>query len=82
MGRNQVSRSRPRRSGWSSHTMKRFFGAFRGSQNWGFRRVLQQLFVWRLKLDQPKAVILGIDAMVMDNDEGRLANGYRRPTRR
>ncbi|MQA92673.1 MAG: IS1380 family transposase, partial [Gemmatimonas sp.] len=49
----------------SSHTMKRFFGAFRGPQNWGFRRVLQQLFLWRLQKDQPKVVVLGIDAMVM-----------------
>ncbi len=59
----------------SSHTMKRFFGAFRGSQNWGFRRVLQQLFVWRLKLEQPKVIILGIDAMVMDNDEAKQRHG-------
>lgn len=59
----------------SSHTMKRFFGAFRGPQNWGFRRVLQQLFVWRLKLEQPPVVVLGIDAMVMDNDEAKARQG-------
>ena len=59
----------------SSHTMKRFFGAFRGPQNWGFRRVLQQLFVWRLKQTQPKVVVLGIDAMVMDNDEAKTREG-------
>lgn len=59
----------------SSHTMKRFFGAFRGPQNWGFRRVLQQLFVWRLQQTQPKVVVLGIDAMVMDNDEAKKRHG-------
>jgi hypothetical protein len=59
----------------SSHTMKRFFGAFRGPQNWGFRRVLQQLFVWRLQQAQPNVVVLGIDAMVMDNDEAKKRHG-------
>jgi hypothetical protein len=59
----------------SSHTMKRFFGAFRGPQNWGFRRVLQQLFLWMLKRQAPKVVVLGIDAMVMDNDEAKQREG-------
>lgn len=59
----------------SSHTMKRFFGAFRGSQNWGFRRVLQQLFIWRLLLEAPQVVVLGIDAMVMNNDEAKRRQG-------
>jgi len=59
----------------SSHTMKRFFSAFRGPQNWGFRGVLQQLFVWRLKQSQPEVVVLGIDAMVMDNDEAKKRQG-------
>lgn len=59
----------------SSHTMKRFFGAFRGPQNWGFRRVLQQLFLWRLNEARPNVVVLGIDAMVMDNDEAKQRHG-------
>lgn len=59
----------------SSHTMKRFFGAFRGPQNWGFRRVLQQLFLWMLKRQSPDVVVLGIDAMVMDNDEAKQRHG-------
>jgi len=59
----------------SSHTMKRFFGAFRGPQNWGFRRVLQQLFLWMLKRQAPDVVTLGIDAMVMDNDEAKQREG-------
>lgn len=59
----------------SSHQVKRFFGAFRGPQNWGFRRVLQQLFLWRLSQDRPPVVVLGIDAMVMDNDEAKKRQG-------
>jgi hypothetical protein len=59
----------------SSHTVKRFFGAFQGPQNWGFRRVLQQLFLWRLNQDRPAVVVLGVDAMVMDNDEAKKRHG-------
>jgi hypothetical protein len=59
----------------SSHTMKRFFGAFRGPQNFGFRRVLQQLFLWMLKRQAPEVVVLGIDAMVMNNDEAKQRQG-------
>jgi len=53
----------------SSHAIKRFFGAFRWPRIWLFRRLLLRLFLWRLRLKAPKAVVLGIDAMVMDNDE-------------
>lgn len=66
--------TRPERMA-SSHTMKRFFGAFQGPQNWGFRRVLQQLFLWRLRQTKPTVVVLGIDAMVMDNDEAKVRQG-------
>jgi hypothetical protein len=59
----------------SSHMIKRFFGAFRGPQNWGFRRAIQQLFLWRLNQEKPQVVVLGIDAMVMDNDEAKQRQG-------
>src|SRR3970040_1502499 len=59
----------------SSHMIKRFFGAFRGHQTWLFRRVLQQLFLWRVKLAQPAVIVLGIDTMVMDNDEAEQRHG-------
>jgi hypothetical protein len=59
----------------SSHMMKRFFGAFRGPQNLGFRRVLHRLFLWMLKRQEPDAVVLNIDAMVMDNDEAKQRQG-------
>jgi hypothetical protein len=59
----------------SSHMMKRFFGAFQGPRNWGFRRVLQHLFFWMLRRQTPRVVVLGIDPMVMDNDEAKQRHG-------
>ncbi|MGH9859836.1 MAG: transposase, partial [Candidatus Acidiferrales bacterium] len=59
----------------SSHMIKRFFGAFHGSQTWLFRRVLQQLFLWRLQHAQPGVIVLGIDTMVMDNNEAEQRHG-------
>ena len=55
--------------------MKRFFKAFSWFRIWLFRGLLQQLFLWRLKLAQPKMVELGIDTMVMDNDEANGRHG-------
>ena len=59
----------------SSHAIKRFLGAFSWPRIWLFRRLLLQLFLWRLKLEAPEAVLLGIDAMVMDNDEANVRHG-------
>ena len=59
----------------SSHSVKRFFKAFSWFRIWLFRGLLQQLFLWRLKLAQPKMVELGIDTMVMDNDEANGRHG-------
>jgi hypothetical protein len=59
----------------SSHMIKRFFQAFKGPQTWLFRRVLQQLFLWRLRKTQPQVIVLGIDTMVMDNDEALERHG-------
>jgi len=59
----------------SSHAIKRFLGAFSWPRIWLFRRLLLRLFLWRLKLGAPKAVLLGIDSMVMDNDEARVRHG-------
>jgi len=59
----------------SSHAVKRFFGSFRWPRIWLFRRLLQRLFLWRLSLHQPPVVVLGVDTMVMDNDEAELRHG-------
>lgn len=59
----------------SSHQVKRFFGAFRWGRIWMFRRLLRWLFAWRLNLGEPDVVILGMDTMVMDNDEAEAREG-------
>lgn len=53
----------------SSHMIKRFFCAFKGPQTWLFRRVLQQIVLWRVRQVQPRMIVLDIDNMVMENDE-------------
>lgn len=59
----------------SSHGIKRFLCAFSWPRIWLFRGVLQALFLWRLRLEKPKAIVLGIDTMVMDNDEAEKRHG-------
>ena len=59
----------------SSHAVKRFFGAFSIFRAGAFRWVLKELFVWRLKLNQPVLVTLTLDTMVMDNDEALKRQG-------
>ena len=59
----------------SSHAVKRFFGAFSWFRIWLFRSLLKQLFLWRLQIQKPKVVVLGMDTMVMDNDEARKRHG-------
>lgn len=57
----------------SSHQVKRFFAAFSWVRIWKFRTLLQHLFLWRLKLEKPEVVVLGLDTMVMDNSEAKTA---------
>lgn len=59
----------------SSHSMKRFFAAFSFVRIWLFRRLLQELFIWRLKIESPDVIILGLDTMVMDNDDAKKREG-------
>ncbi len=59
----------------SSHTIKRFFGLFAWGHGGLFRKILNQLFLWRLALSLPHIVELAIDAMVMDNDEAQKRHG-------
>jgi len=59
----------------SSHAVKRFFQAFRWPRIWLFRRLLQKLFLWRLALRKPRVITLGMDTMVMDNDEAPSRHG-------
>lgn len=59
----------------SSHAMKRFYQSFSLARIWLFRKVLLSLFIWRLKVERPEVVILGIDTMVMDNDSAQKREG-------
>ena len=59
----------------SSHRVKRFFKAFSWTRIYLFRRLLQTLFIWRLQIEQPEVVDLGIDTMVMDNDDANCRHG-------
>ena len=59
----------------SSHAVKRFFQNVSIVRVWLFRKVLHRLFVWRLTVEQPELITLGIDTMVMDNDEAKKREG-------
>ena len=59
----------------SSHAVKRFFNAFSWYRIWLFRALLKQLFRWRLQIQKPWVIVLGLDTMVMDNDEAQKRHG-------
>ncbi len=61
----------------SSHQAKRFFKAFAWTRVFLFRRLLQTLFLWRLQITQPEVIELGIDTMVMDNDDAQCRHGVK-----
>ena len=61
----------------SSHAVKRFFQAFSWPRIFLFRRLLLQLFLWRLRLAKPKVIILGLDAMIMANDDAPKRHGVK-----
>lgn len=61
----------------SSHQVKRFFGKLLEKKitNKIYRKILHSLFIWRLNIEKPKVIILGIDTMVMDNDDAKKREG-------
>ena len=61
----------------SSHAVKRFFMAMLISWSFMFRKVLQKLFLWRLSTAKPVLILLGLDTMVMDNDEADKRHGVK-----
>ena len=65
----------------SSHRMKRSFNAFAWTRIFLFRRLLQALFIWRLNIKKPHLIELGIDTMVMNNDDAKCRHGVK-PTYR
>lgn len=59
----------------SSHAIKRFFGSFEFCRVYLFRRLLQEVFVWRLKQSKPSIIVLGLDTTVLDNDDAEKRHG-------
>ena len=59
----------------SSHAVKRFFKSFSFPMVMVFRRLLGELFIWRLRLASPEVVVLGLDTMVMDNSHAAVREG-------
>jgi Transposase DDE domain group 1 len=59
----------------SSHQLKRFFKSFSLLTGKLYRKILQRLFVWRLKMEQPAVIELMLDTMVMDNDYAEKRHG-------
>ncbi|MBW1697566.1 MAG: IS1380 family transposase [Deltaproteobacteria bacterium] len=61
----------------SSHGVKRFFKAIYWPTMYVFRLVLLQLFLWRLQVVQPELIELGLDTMVMDNNDAEKRHGVK-----
>lgn len=59
----------------SSHQIKRFFRKFILVGNWLFRKILLQLFIWRLHIEQPDIIELFADTMVLDNNDAQQREG-------
>jgi len=59
----------------SSHQIKRFFYGFSLGRIWLFRRLIQQVFLWRLRIRDPEVVILGMDTEARDNDDADVREG-------
>jgi len=59
----------------SSHAVKRFYKAFSWYRIWLFRHLLQELFIWRLRLTKPEMIELFLDTMVLDNDDAEHRHG-------
>jgi len=61
----------------SSHAVKRFIGNFSFGKIWLLRKLLQEIFIWRLCLEKPGIIILDLDVMILDNDDAPKREGVR-----
>jgi len=59
----------------SSHMVKRFFRKFTGVKYKVYRKVLQELFIWRLNITKPNIIVMDLDTMVLDNDDAKQRHG-------
>jgi hypothetical protein len=61
----------------SSHAVKRFFCSFSWFRIWLYRHLLKRLFLWRVRVLKPELIELGLDTMVMDNNEAQKRQGVK-----
>lgn len=59
----------------SSHQIKRYFKKLSIISSPIFNIIIHELFIWRLKKNNPGIIELGIDTMVMDNDSAKKREG-------
>jgi len=59
----------------SSHQIKRFFLKTSNIKDVVFNHILHELFIWRLNKTCPKIIEIGIDTMVLDNDNAKKREG-------
>ena len=59
----------------SSHQMKRFFSKISIVSDLVYNKILHELFLWKLKFSKPEIILLGIDTMVMDNNDAKKREG-------
>ena len=63
----------PREQMLSSQSVERFFQYVSIDRVWLFRRILHRLFAWRLSLEQPDRILLGIDTIFRS---GKVLSSY------
>ena len=59
----------------SSHQIKRFFIKFILIRDGIYNKILNELFIWRLLIENPKIIVLGTDTMVLGNDSSKKREG-------
>lgn len=61
----------------SSHQMKRFFRKFNDTYyiEKRFRYILRKIFIWQLQKETPSFIEIGIDTMVLDNNDAPQREG-------
>lgn len=61
----------------SSHSIKRFFSCFNDSHAQQFRKLLQDKFIERVLKAKVSTIVLGLDSMVLDNDDAEKREGVK-----
>jgi len=64
----------------SSHQMKRFFKKLSHIEDFTYNSILHHFFIWRLKIQKPSIIYLGIDTMVLNNDGSKKKEGNKLKT--